>query len=266
MARKKRWKTTSSKKCSEDRPIAGKSRAPGMPRSSADGGVVGAARIGGGVVEHARAHVRCGDHAIEADLAEFGEGAAAFHVAHAVVDRGDPVAVQVDGARISRGRWRKLGRRGPPPPLFRPGGHRLTLSTVLFPMLRARPSERRLRQRSPPSRGDDSITALHYQLSHTRAEAGLDVVVLVDDFGLLVAGAGAWPHARSSPRTHRCSSNRAAIGGAAVGSRIAAIEPEVEVTTLSIDGMGAVLCGRGDPSRRGSIARAAAGCRRILVG
>lgn len=116
-------------------------------------------------------------------------------------------------------------------------------------------------------RSEDPITALHYQLSHTRAEAGLDAVVLVDDSGCLVAGAGAWPACEELAAYAPLLANRAAIASAAVGSRIAALEAEIEVHTLTIDGAEAVLCGKGgDPSRRGSIARAAAGCRRILVG
>jgi len=116
-------------------------------------------------------------------------------------------------------------------------------------------------------RSDDPVTALHYQLAYTRAEAGLDAVVLVDDTGCLVAGAGAWPACEELAAYAPLLANRAAIGSAAVGSRIAALEPEVEVHTVSIDGAEAVLCGKGgDGTRRGSIERAAAGCRRILVG
>ncbi|MEO7327770.1 MAG: hypothetical protein ABI193_04285, partial [Minicystis sp.] len=41
-------------------------------------------------------------------------------------------------------------------------------------------------------RSEDPITALHYQLSFSRHEAALEALVLVDDSGCLVAGAGAW--------------------------------------------------------------------------
>lgn len=114
-------------------------------------------------------------------------------------------------------------------------------------------------------RSEDPITALHYQLSYTRAEAGLDAVVLVDDSGCLVAGAGAWPTCEELAAYAPLLADRGAIGSVAVGTRIAAMEPEIEVHTLTIDGASAVLCGRGgDASRRSSIARAADGCRRIL--
>ncbi|MFT3769188.1 MAG: hypothetical protein QM820_27430 [Minicystis sp.] len=116
-------------------------------------------------------------------------------------------------------------------------------------------------------RSDDPITALHYQLAHTRAEAGLDAVVLVDDSGCLVAGAGAWPACEELAAYAPLLANRAAIGSAAVGSRIRALETEVLVHTLVIDGSEVVVCGRGGDGSRGDlIAQAAAGCRRILVG
>ncbi len=118
-------------------------------------------------------------------------------------------------------------------------------------------------------RSDDPITALHYQLAHTRLEAGLDAVVLVDDSGCLVAGAGAWPLCEELAAFAPLLADRRAVGSAAVGSRLAAIEPEVFVRSLSLDGVDALLCGRGragDGTRPELIARAAAGCQRILVG
>ncbi|XXT16345.1 hypothetical protein WME94_39545 [Sorangium sp. So ce429] len=120
-------------------------------------------------------------------------------------------------------------------------------------------SERRRR------RSDDPITALHYQLSTTRTEANLDVVVLVDDSGCLVAGAGAWPACEELAAYAPLLANRDAVQSAAVGSRIAALTAEVEVQSLSVEGGEVLLCGRGGTAERGaSIARAAAGCLRIL--
>jgi hypothetical protein len=116
-------------------------------------------------------------------------------------------------------------------------------------------------------RSDDPITALHYQLSATRAQAGLDVLVLVDDTGCLVAGAGAWPACEELAAYAPLLAHPGAVGSAAVGSRIAALGPETAVRTLALDGCEAVICGRGgDASRADSIARAADGCRRILLG
>jgi hypothetical protein len=118
-------------------------------------------------------------------------------------------------------------------------------------------------------RSDDPITALHYQLAHTRAEARLEAVVLVDDSGCLVAGAGAWPLCEELAAFAPLLADRRAVASAVVGSRLAAIEPEVFVRPLSLDGVDALLCGRGgegDGTRADLIASAANGCRRILVG
>jgi hypothetical protein len=116
-------------------------------------------------------------------------------------------------------------------------------------------------------RSEDPITALHYQLSSTRAQAGLDVLVLVDDTGCLVAGAGAWPACEELAAFAPLLAHPSAVGSAAVGSRIAALGPETAVRTVAIDGCEAVICGRGGDATRGeSIARAADGCRRILMG
>jgi hypothetical protein len=120
-------------------------------------------------------------------------------------------------------------------------------------------------------RSDDPITALHYQLAHHRSEAGLSAVVLVDDAGCLIAGAGAWPLCEELAAFAPLLASPSAVGSAVVSARLAAIEPEVFVRTISIDGCEAVLCGKGggkggDGARPDLIARTASGCRRILVG
>ncbi len=128
-----------------------------------------------------------------------------------------------------------------------------------FPMVAG--AERRRR------RSDDTITALHYQLSHTRTQARLEAVVLVDDSGCLVAGAGAWPLCEELAAFAPLLADPRAVAGKGVGTRLAAIEPEVFVRPLSLDGCEALLCGRGgDPASADLIARAVAGCRRILLG
>jgi len=139
------------------------------------------------------------------------------------------------------------------------------LNESLVPQEASIPSSGERRRR----RSDDPITALHYQLAHTRSEARLDAVVLVDDSGCLVAGAGAWPLCEELAAYAPLLADRRAVDHAAVGSRLAAMEPEVFVRPLSLDGMAALLCGRGgagEGTRPDLIARAADGCRRILVG
>lgn len=113
-------------------------------------------------------------------------------------------------------------------------------------------------------RSDDTITALHYQLSWSRAQAGLEAVVLVDDSGCLVAGAGAWPVceelAAYAPLLARPEAANATVGG-----RIAALSGEVEVHAVDVDGSEVLLCGRGgSEGRSATLMRALQGCRRIL--
>lgn len=114
-------------------------------------------------------------------------------------------------------------------------------------------------------RSDDPITALHYQLASTRGEANLDALVLVDDTGCLVAGVGSWPVCEELAAFAPLLAHPSAIRDAGLGTRLAALSEHVELLRLAVDGTTVLLCGRGGNDKRGaSIARAAAGCRRIL--
>ena len=122
------------------------------------------------------------------------------------------------------------------------------------------PSSDRRRRRS-----EDPITALHYQLAATRGEANLDALVLVDDAGCLVAGVGSWPVCEELAAFAPLLAHPSAIRDAGLGTRLAALSEHVELLRLAVDGTTVLLCGRGGNEKRGtSIARAAAGCRRIL--
>ncbi len=122
------------------------------------------------------------------------------------------------------------------------------------------PSSERRRRRS-----EDPITALHYQLAQTRWEAGLDALVLVDDAGCLVAGVGSWPVCEELAAFAPLLAHPSAIRDAGLGTRLASLSSHVELLRLAVDGSTVLLCGRGGNDKRGaSIARAAAGCRRIL--
>jgi hypothetical protein len=148
--------------------------------------------------------------------------------------------------------------------LLAPGGFALTesLSSNSASTSPAPAGERRRR------RSDDPITALHYQLSHTRGAARLEAVVLVDDSGCLVASAGAWPLCEELAAFAPLLVDRCAVGNAVVGTRLAALESEVFVRPLPLDGGSALLCGRGgdgDGARADLIAQALDGCRRILM-
>ena len=122
-----------------------------------------------------------------------------------------------------------------------------------------KPSERRRR------RSEDPITALHYQLAATRWEADMDALVLVDESGCLVAGVGSWPVCEELAAFAPLLADPGAIRNAGLGTRLAALSSDVELMRLSVDGAPVILCGRGGNDKRGSsIARAAAGCHRIL--
>src|SRR4051812_33674782 len=114
-------------------------------------------------------------------------------------------------------------------------------------------------------RSEDPVTALHYQLSLTRWEAGLDAVGLVDDRGCLVAGAGACPACEELAAYAPLLANPRAVAHANVGSPVSRLSGDVEVHTIAVSGGEAVLCGLGGSAERAaSMARAIAGCRRIL--
>lgn len=116
-------------------------------------------------------------------------------------------------------------------------------------------------------RSDDPITALHYQLAHARSIARLDAVVLVDDRGCLIAGAGAWPVCEELAAFAPLFADASVVTSGVVGGRLAALEGEVSVRPLSLDGAEALLCTRGAERPEDDLLRRAAdGCRRILVG
>lgn len=111
------------------------------------------------------------------------------------------------------------------------------------------------------------ITALHYQLSSARSEAQLEALVLVDWSGCLVAGAGAWPVCEELAAYAPLLAHPGDARNPTVGSRIAALAGVVDVESMNVGGGEALICSRGgagSKERRASIARAAAGCRRIL--
>jgi hypothetical protein len=114
-------------------------------------------------------------------------------------------------------------------------------------------------------RSEDTITALHYQLSAARSDGKLDALVLVDDRGCLVAGAGAWPVCEELAAYAPLLADPVVSTTAAVGSRIADLSTQVEVRALPLGAAEALLASRGGgPDRSSFVARAAAGCQRIL--
>jgi hypothetical protein len=121
------------------------------------------------------------------------------------------------------------------------------------------PSERRKR------RSRDTVTALHYQLAMTRSLGGLEAVVLVDDRGCLVAGAGAWPACEELAAYAPLLEDPSKIVRRTVSARVDQLSNEAIAHGVDIDGAPAVLCGRGGGADRGQFLElASAGIRRIL--
>jgi hypothetical protein len=121
------------------------------------------------------------------------------------------------------------------------------------------PNERRMR------RSTDPVTALHYQLAHVRREARLEALVLVDDRGCLVAGAGAWPVCEELAAYAPLLEHPDRIQRKTVGARIASLSKESTSLRFELDGTEVVLCGCGPTDDKvDALLRAQSGVRRIL--
>jgi len=114
-------------------------------------------------------------------------------------------------------------------------------------------------------RSSDPLVALHYQLSHTRHEGRLEAIVVADDSGMVVAGAGAWAVceelAAYAPLLVRGAWTEP---GLAAASRIAELSAQVDIKPVDVDGQTMLLCARGRAARTGAIDDAARGVARIL--
>jgi hypothetical protein len=129
------------------------------------------------------------------------------------------------------------------------------------------------------------MVALHHQLADARDEASFDAIVVADDTGLVVAGAGAWVACEelaayapllasaglSGPRPGRSSAPAAAdapwrADGLDRDSRFAELRQEVDVQPVDVDGHRLLLCARGGRDGARAMERAANGVARILGG
>jgi hypothetical protein len=118
----------------------------------------------------------------------------------------------------------------------------------------------RRRRRSP-----DPVTALHYQLASTRRLGGLDAVVLVDDSGCLVAGAGAWPACEELAAYAPLLEDPTKIVRRAVSQRIGELSERATTHVVDVDGIEVLLsCRGGGADRAMFLEMAARGVRRIL--
>jgi hypothetical protein len=114
-------------------------------------------------------------------------------------------------------------------------------------------------------RSEDPLVALHYQLAHARHEGHLDAIVVADDTGVVVAGAGAWAVceelAAYAPLLAQGVWTEPGLGG---GSRVAELRTEVDVQSVDVEGQRVLLCARGGWMRAMAMERAAEGVARIL--
>jgi hypothetical protein len=119
------------------------------------------------------------------------------------------------------------------------------------------PEERRHKRSSDP------LIALHYQLSVVRTQGELDAIVVTDDSGMVVAGAGAWAMCEELAAYAPLLVQEAAPH--TLSSRVETLRREATVHALEVDGQEIFVCARGGSDQREtSVARAAEGISRIL--
>jgi len=115
------------------------------------------------------------------------------------------------------------------------------------------------------TRSEDPLVALHYQLTQARHEGRLEAIVIADDAGVVVAGAGAWAVceelAAYAPLLAQGVWTEPGLPGV---SRVAELRNEVDVQSVEIDGQRVLLCARGGRMRMLAMEKAAEGVVRIL--
>jgi hypothetical protein len=115
------------------------------------------------------------------------------------------------------------------------------------------------------NRSDDPLVALHYQLAHCRHEGRLEAIVVADDAGVVVAGAGAWATCEElAAYAPLLAQGVWTEPGCASSSRVAELRTEVDVQSVEIDGQQVLVCARGGWMRATAMERATAGIVRIL--
>ena len=114
-------------------------------------------------------------------------------------------------------------------------------------------------------RSEDPLVALHYQLSQARSEGRLDAIVVADDAGVVVAGAGAWAVCEElAAYAPLLAQGVWQEPGARTKSRVSELSREVDVQPVDVDGQTILICARGGMLRTLAMERAAFGVTRIL--
>jgi hypothetical protein len=117
------------------------------------------------------------------------------------------------------------------------------------------------------ARSEDPLIALARLFESARRRAGLDAIVLADDMGLTIAGAGSAQvcddlAARGALVTSTTSTRPA---NDTVPCRMDVLARAMEVRRLRIDGIEVLLCAQGgSPASGGELSSAVSGCQRIL--
>jgi len=98
----------------------------------------------------------------------------------------------------------------------------------------------------------------------------MEAIVVADDAGLVVAGAGAWAAceelAAYAPLMVRGTCAGMDPGGIGAASRVAEMRPHVDIEPVAIEGQTVLVCARGGARRTATLHRAATGVARILRG
>src|ERR1019366_6378322 len=85
-------------------------------------------------------------------------------------------------------------------------------------------------------RSDDPLVALHYQLAQARQEGRLEAIVIADDAGVVVAGAGAWAVCEElAAYAPLLAQGVWTEPGMATQSRVAELRTEVDVQPVELD-------------------------------
>jgi len=114
-------------------------------------------------------------------------------------------------------------------------------------------------------RSHDPLVALHHQLASARSEGRLDAIVVADDTGIVVAGAGAWAVCEElAAYAPLLAQGGWTEPGMTATSRVAELRAQVDVKPVEVDGQTMLLCSRGGKFRAGAMDRTAQGVARIL--
>jgi hypothetical protein len=125
-----------------------------------------------------------------------------------------------------------------------------------------------LREERRRQRSDDPLIALHYQLANVRHEGMLEAIVVADDSGVVVAGAGAWPVceelAAYAPLLAQGVWTEPGLDAGSPVGTLGTLGADVDVQPVDVDGHSVLLCARGGWTRTQALRKAAQGVARIL--